>query len=69
MNVFAASTQSRDDTRVWSPSRIEAVAKDAVRPDPLALLLAEQRRERTTLRLLLCATAALLILAVGGLLL
>ena len=34
-----------------------------------ALLLAEQRRERTTLRLLLCGTAALLILVVGGLLL
>ncbi|HMO49137.1 MAG TPA: hypothetical protein PKB14_24325 [Rubrivivax sp.] len=69
MNAFAASTQSRDDTRIWSPSRVEAVGKGAVQQDPLALLLAEQRRERTTLRLLLCATASLLIMVAGALLL
>lgn len=69
MNVFAASTPSRDDHRAWTASRVDAVGRHASRQDPLAQLLAEQRRERTTLRLLLCATASVLILAVAGLLL
>ena len=66
MKAFAANTQSRDDTRLWSPSLVDAVGSGASRPDPLALLLAEQRRDRTMLRLMLCATASLLILGLGA---
>ncbi|MBX3645304.1 MAG: hypothetical protein KF720_19765 [Rubrivivax sp.] len=66
MKVLAANTQSRDDTRLWSPSLVDAVGSGVPRPDPLALLLDEQRRDRTMLRLMLCATASLLILGLGA---
>lgn len=65
--LAAANTQSRDDTRLWSPSLVDAVGSGSVpRQDPLALLLAEQKRDRAALRLMLCATAATLILVVGA---
>jgi hypothetical protein len=66
MNVLTAHTQSPDDTRLWSPSLVEAVGTGIPRQDPLALLMAEQQRDGAMLRLVLSATAALLILVVGA---
>jgi len=66
MKAFAANTQSRDDTRLWSPSLVDAVGRGTPRQDPLALLLAEQKRDRAALRLMLSAAAATLILLVGA---
>jgi hypothetical protein len=66
MKALAANTQCNDDTRLWSPSLVDAVGSGISRQDPLAQLLAEQRRDRTMLRLMLCATASLLILGVGA---
>ena len=66
MNAFAANTQSRDDTRLWSPSLVEAVGSGIPRQDPLALLLVEQKRDRRLLRLMLSAGASVLILGVGA---
>ena len=66
MNVLAAHTQTPDDTRLWSPSLVEAVGTGIPRQDPLALLLAEQQRDGAMLRLVLCAAAAVLILVVGA---
>ena len=66
MKALAANAQSPDDTRLWSPSLVEAVGTGLPRQDPVALLLAEQRRDGELLRLLACAAAAVLILAAGA---
>jgi hypothetical protein len=66
MNVLAANAQTPDDTRLWSPSLVEAVGTGIPQQDPLALLLAEQQRDGAMLRLVLSATAAVLILVVGA---
>ena len=66
MKALAANAQSPDDTRLWSPSLVEAVGTGLPRQDPLALLLAEQQRDGALLRLLLCAAAAVLILVAGA---
>lgn len=66
MNSFAVSAQSPDDTRLWSPSLVEAVATGMPKQDPVAQLLAEQKRDGAMLRLVLCATAAVLILVAGA---
>jgi hypothetical protein len=65
MNALAAHTQTPDDTRLWSPSLVEAVG-GIPKLDPVAQLLAEQQRDRELLRLVLSATAAVLILVVGA---
>jgi hypothetical protein len=66
MNALAANAQSPDDTRLWTPSLVEAVGNGIPREDPLALLLAEQKRDGALLRLMLSAAAAVLILLVGA---
>lgn len=66
MNAIARNAQSPDDTRLWSPSLVEAVGTGMPRQDPVALLLAEQQRDGALLRLLLSAAAAVLILVVGA---
>jgi hypothetical protein len=66
MNALAANAQSPDDTRLWSPSLVEAVATGMPKQDPVAQLLAEQKRDGAMLRLVLCATAAVLILVAGA---
>jgi hypothetical protein len=66
MNALAANAQTPDDTRLWSPSLVEAVGTGIPKQDPLALLLAEQQRDGALLRLVLSATAAVLILVVGA---
>ena len=66
MNALATNPQTPDDARVWSPSVVEVVASGIPRQDPLALLLAGQKRDRAGLRLVLCATAATLILLIGA---
>jgi hypothetical protein len=66
MNALAANPQTPDDTRLWSPSLIEAMAAGMPKQDPVAQLLAEEHQERALLRLVLSATAAILILAVGA---
>jgi hypothetical protein len=66
MKVLARNAQTPDDTRLWSPSLVDAVGKGLPKPDPLTLLLAEHRRDGSTLRLLLSAIAALTILLVGA---
>lgn len=66
MNALTAHPQTPDDTRLWSPSLVEAVGSGIPRQDPLALLLAEQQRDGAMLRLVLSATAAVLILVVGA---
>jgi hypothetical protein len=66
MNALAAHTQTPDDTRLWSPSLVEAVGSGIPKLDPVAQLLAEQQRDRELLRLVLSATAAVLILVVGA---
>ena len=66
MNAIASNAQTPDDTRLWSPSLVEAVGTGLPRQDPVALLLAEQRRDGELLRLLLCAAAAVLILVAGA---
>jgi hypothetical protein len=69
MNAFARHTQTPDDARAWSPSLVDAVRTGLPRQDPVALLLAEQKRDGAMLRLLLSAAAATLLLALGGTLL
>ena len=66
MNAVASHPQSPDDARLWSPSRVDAIGAGLPRQDPVALLLAEQQRDRSLLRLVLCATAATLILALSA---
>ena len=66
MNALATNPQTPDDARVWSPSVVEVVGSGIPRQDPLALLLAEQKRDRAGLRLVLCAAAATLILLIGA---
>jgi hypothetical protein len=65
MNALAVNAQTPDDTRLWSPSLVDAVATGMPKQDPVALLLAEQKRDGAMLRLLLCGAAAVLILVVG----
>jgi hypothetical protein len=69
MNVLAAPPQSPDDTRLWSPSTVEALPSRMPAQDPVQQLLAEQERDQSRLRLVLCATASVLILAIAGTLL
>jgi hypothetical protein len=66
MKVLARNAQTPDDTRLWSPSLVDAVGKGLPKPDPLALLMAEQRRDGSALRLLFSAIAALTILALAA---
>jgi hypothetical protein len=66
MNAFAANAQTPDDTRLWSASLVDAVGSGIPKQDPLALLMAEQQRDGAMLRLVLSATAAVLILVVGA---
>jgi hypothetical protein len=66
MNALASNPQTPDDTRLWSPSLVEAVATGIPKQDPVAQLLAEEHHERALLRLALSAAAAILILAVGA---
>jgi hypothetical protein len=66
MNVFAPHSQMPDDARAWSTSRVDAIRAGLPRQDPVALLLAEQKRDGAMLRLLLSAAAATLLLALGG---
>jgi len=66
MNALAANPQTPDDTRLWSPSLVEAVATGIPKQDPVAQLLAEEHHERALLRLVLSAAAAILILALGA---
>jgi hypothetical protein len=66
MNARAANAQTPDDTRLWSPSLVEAVSTGIPKQDPVALLLAEQKRDGAMLRLALCAAAAVLILVAGA---
>ena len=66
MNALAANPQTPDDTRLWSPSLVEALPTGIPPLDPVAQLLAEEHRERTVLRLLLCAAASVLILVLGA---
>jgi hypothetical protein len=66
MNALATHAQTPDDTRLWSPSLVDAVGKGIPKLDPVAQLLAEQQNDRTLLRLMLSATAAVLILGVGA---
>jgi hypothetical protein len=66
MNALSAQVQTPDDTRLWSPSLVEAVGSGIPKQDPLALLLAEQQRDGAMLRLVLSATAAVLILVIGA---
>jgi hypothetical protein len=66
MNALATNAQTPDDTRLWSPSLVEAVGTGIPKQDPLALLMAEQQRDGATLRLVLSAAAAVLILVVGA---
>jgi hypothetical protein len=69
MTALAAPPQSPDDTRHWSPSMVEGLPSRMPPQDPVQLLLAEQQRDQSRLRLVLCATASVLILAVAGTLL
>lgn len=66
MKALTINAQPPDDTRLWSPSLVEAVGTGLPRPDPVALLLAEQQRDGALGRLLMCAAAAVLILVVGA---
>lgn len=66
MKALAPNPQTPDDTRLWSPSLVEAVGTGIPRQDPLALLLAEQKRDRAMLRLMLSAGTALLVLLIGA---
>jgi len=66
MNALASNPQTPDDTRLWSPSLVEAVATGIPKQDPVAQLLAEEHHERALLRLVLSAAAAILILALGA---
>ena len=66
MNALAVNAQTPDDTRLWSPSLVDAVATGMPKQDPVALLLAEQKRDGAMLRLAMCAAAAVLILVVGA---
>jgi hypothetical protein len=66
MKAIARNAQTPDDTRLWSPSLVDAVGRGVPGPDPLSLLLAQQQRDGSRLRLVLSATAALAILLVGA---
>jgi hypothetical protein len=66
MNALAVNAQTPDDTRLWSPSLVDAVATGMPKQDPVAQLLAEQKRDGAMLRLVMCAGAAVLILVVGA---
>lgn len=66
MNAPSTRAQTPDDTRLWSPSLVEALGTGIPKQDPLALLLAEQQRDGAMLRLVLSATAAVLTLLIGA---
>ncbi|MGL6110660.1 MAG: hypothetical protein ACRC2B_11240 [Rubrivivax sp.] len=66
MNVLARNALTPDDTRLWSPSLVEALPSRLPPLDPVAQLMAEEHRERALLRLVLSAAGAILILAVGA---
>ncbi len=66
MNALAVNPQTPDDARLWSPSLVEAVGTGIPTLDPVAQLLAEEHRERALLRLVACAAASILILAVAA---
>ncbi len=66
MNALAHNAQTPDDTRIWSPSLVEALPTRIPPLDPVAQLLAEERHERAWLRLVLSALVSVLILATGA---
>lgn len=66
MKALATNAQTSDDTRLWSPSLVEALPATIPPLDPVAQLLAEERREQALLRLMLSAGAAVLILVAGA---
>jgi hypothetical protein len=66
MNAIATNAQTPDDTRLWSPSLVEALPASIPAVDPVAQMLAEERREHALLRLMLSAAAAVLILILGA---
>ena len=57
MNALARNAQTPDDTRIWSPSLVEALPTRIPPLDPVAQLLAEERHECAWLRLVLSALA------------
>ena len=64
--LLAHNAQTPDDTRLWSPSLVEALPTRIPPLDPVAQLLAEERHERAWLRLVFSALASVLILATGA---
>jgi hypothetical protein len=66
MKALAINAQTSDDTRLWSPSLVEALPAGIPPLDPVAQLLAEERHEHVVLRLVLSAGAAVLILILGA---
>jgi hypothetical protein len=66
MNALATNAQTPDDTRLWSPSLVEALPASIPAEDPVAQMLAEERHEHVLLRLMLSAAAAVLILILGA---
>jgi hypothetical protein len=66
MNVLTRNPLTPDDTRLWSPSLVEALPSRLPPLDPVAQLMAEEHHERALLRLVLSAAAAIAILAVGA---
>ena len=66
MNALATNPQTPDDTRLWSPSLVEALPSGMPPLDPVAQLLAEEHRQGAVLRLVLCAAASVLILVLGA---
>jgi hypothetical protein len=63
MKALARNAQTPDDTRLWSPSLVEALPAGMPALDPVAQLLAEEHHQRIWLRLVLSAVASVLILA------
>ncbi len=66
MNAIARNAQTPDDTRLWSPSLVEALPTRIPPLDPVAQLIAEELHERAWVRLVLSAVASVLILGVGA---
>ncbi len=64
--LLTRNAQTADDTRMWSPSLVEALPTRIPPLDPVAQLLAEEHHERAWLRLVLSALASVLILATGA---
>jgi len=66
MKALATNPQTPDDTRLWSPSLVEALPTGMPQLDPVAQLLAEEHRQGAKIRLVLCGVASVLILVLGA---